>query len=150
MGNTVLDALVRREEMAELIEHLALDGRDLLLVTLILGGMDAPEIAQVLRISTGHVYALRSRLASELAAGVGWLAEEKRLRDGTWPAEEKRRRGGTWPARRKRPVPEEKTCQVAPAEDGPRMASGLQAGTPTPSPVRGGSGQEEELLPSRK
>ena len=40
MDNTALDILVHREEMAELIAGLSRDGRDLLLVTLIMNGMD--------------------------------------------------------------------------------------------------------------
>ena len=88
MDNAPLDGLVRREEMAGLIAQICRDGRDLLLVTLIMSGMDPHETAAILHVSPSHVYRIRRRLAKELAAHEPWLAEEKRRRTGNWPARE--------------------------------------------------------------
>ena len=83
--------MVRREEMAGLIACLCEDGRDLLLVTLIMNGMDAREIASILGVSPSHVRWLRRRLARELAARAAWLAEESSSRTGVWPARRPKR-----------------------------------------------------------
>jgi len=78
--------------MADLIACLCRDGRDLLMVTLIMNGMDAKEVASILGVSPSHVSWLRSRLAQELSDHAGWLAEEKRRRTGAWPRRRRRTR----------------------------------------------------------
>ena len=85
MDSELLDRLVRRDEMAELIGYLCEDGRDLLLVTLAMNGMDAKEIASILGVTPSHVRWLRRRLAKEVAGRAAWLADENRRRTGAQP-----------------------------------------------------------------
>ena len=85
MDNELLDRQVRLDEMAELIAYLCEDGRDFLLVTLAMNGMDAKEIASILGVTPSHVRWLRRRIAKEVAARAPWLADESRRRTGAWP-----------------------------------------------------------------